>query len=95
MPPTLPPLQSLISTMPSTLIGYCVSGYLFCFADLSRGAAVELEAQPVFPSTLKLFNIAKQNNAAVFFISGRDKSLSKPTVKNLLNAGYKGWMVSC
>ena len=48
-------------------------------------------AQPVFPSTLKLFNVAKQNNVAVFFISGRNKSLSKPTVKNLLNAGYKGW----
>ena len=46
---------------------------------------------PVILATLKLYQLAKENNVAVFFVTGRDEKLRTPTIKNLLAAGYKNW----
>jgi len=49
-------------------------------------------AKPIKP-TLDLFNAARANNVAVFFITGRFDSaeLRNATVKNLQSAGYSAW----
>ncbi len=46
---------------------------------------------PVIEPTLKLYNYAKANNVAVFFVTGRTDSSKDPTMKNLVNAGYQKW----
>ena len=43
------------------------------------------------PPALELFNQAKAQNIAVFFITGRREFLRKATIKNLNAAGYKNW----
>ena len=50
----------------------------------------EHEAKAIDP-TLKLFNLAKSKNVAVFFITGRRDNERAPTVANLKKAGYEGW----
>lgn len=52
--------------------------------DKSRQAAA---IQP----TLALFNVAKANGVAVFFITGRYDSERVWTEQNLRDAGYRGW----
>jgi acid phosphatase len=47
-------------------------------------------ATPIEP-TLKLFNAAKQNNVAVFFITGRRHNTQRATIINLRRAGFYGW----
>ena len=46
---------------------------------------------PVIQSTLALYQYAKTNNIAVFFLTGRFEYERKPTEMNLQNAGYKNW----
>lgn len=41
--------------------------------------------------TLDLFNYAKQNNVAVFFVTGRPEWSRALTVKNLHKEGFFGW----
>ena len=41
--------------------------------------------------TLELFNAAKTNGVAIFFISSRREDQRSATVKNLKTAGYDGW----
>jgi len=41
--------------------------------------------------TLKLYEYAKANKVAVFFITGRTESYRAATEKNLTNAGFKNW----
>ena len=41
--------------------------------------------------TLKLFNLAKSKNVAVFFITGRRDNERSTTIANLKKAGYEGW----
>jgi acid phosphatase len=45
------------------------------------------------PGTLALFNAAKVNKVAVFFVTGRHEGekLRDATIKNLKAAGYDGW----
>lgn len=50
----------------------------------------EHEAKAIDP-TLKLFNLAKSKNVAVFFITGRRANERPPTIANLKKAGYEGW----
>jgi HAD superfamily, subfamily IIIB (Acid phosphatase) len=50
----------------------------------------EHEAKAIDP-TLKLFNLAKSKNVAVFFITGRRDNERLPTIANLKKAGYEGW----
>ena len=41
--------------------------------------------------TRALFNYAKHNKIAVFFVTGRYEHLRATTVKNLTDVGYSGW----
>ena len=41
--------------------------------------------------TLDLFNYAKANGVAVFFITGRPSAIQSQTEANLKSAGYDGW----
>ena len=50
----------------------------------------EHEAKAIDP-TLKLFNLAKSKNVAVFFITGRHGNERPPTIANLKKVGYDGW----
>jgi acid phosphatase len=43
------------------------------------------------PSTLALFNAAKDAGVAVFFITGRTEDKREGTTRNLTAAGYAGW----
>jgi predicted secreted acid phosphatase len=55
---------------------------------------VEAEDQgkdPVIKPTLELYRYAKENNMAVFFITGRKEHSRDITTKNLTDAGYKNW----
>jgi HAD superfamily, subfamily IIIB (Acid phosphatase) len=46
---------------------------------------------PVIMPALNLFNAAKANGVAVFFITGRRDSERQATLWNLDRAGYEGW----
>ncbi|HSW93359.1 MAG TPA: HAD family acid phosphatase [Gammaproteobacteria bacterium] len=41
--------------------------------------------------TLQLYQYAKANHVAVFFVTGRTEAFRVATEKNLANAGYKNW----
>lgn len=46
---------------------------------------------PAIPETLALYNYAKQNNVAVFFVTGRHDESKARTEEVLHKAGYKNW----
>lgn len=46
---------------------------------------------PVIQPTLALYQEAKKHGIKVFFVTGRDESERKATVRNLIKAGYKNW----
>ncbi len=46
---------------------------------------------PVIAPTLELYRYAKENNVAIFFITGRTEQYRAATEKNLENVGYKNW----
>ena len=46
---------------------------------------------PAIPAVLALYNYAKENGVAVFFMSGRGRNVHRTTVAELKNAGYKNW----
>lgn len=46
---------------------------------------------PAIPSTLKLYQFAKQNKVAIFFITGRYQQYRQATITNLHKAGYTSW----
>jgi len=46
---------------------------------------------PAIKPTLTLYNFAKKNNVAVFFITGRKENARAKTAKNLKHVGYKNW----
>lgn len=52
--------------------------------------AMKSDAPPI-AGTLKLYQHAKEKGVAVFFITGRGGMLREATVKNLENAGFKGF----
>jgi len=53
----------------------------------------ELLARSAPTDTLRLFKVARANNVAVFFVTGRQKtsSIKEATEKNLHQAGYWDW----
>lgn len=54
--------------------------------------AAEAEAKdPAIKSTLKLYNFAKENHVAIFFVTGRREFRRTPTEKNLKDVGYAVW----
>lgn len=46
---------------------------------------------PAIPYTLALYNYAKDHKIAVFFITGRQRSIAKQTLANLSHAGFQHW----
>jgi hypothetical protein len=62
----------------------------FTFGTNSQQEAT-LETGKAIPSTVELFNLAKQNGVAVFFITGRRENTRAHTESNLHNQGYDGW----
>ncbi len=48
------------------------------------------DAPPIKP-TLSLYRVALKHGVRVFFVTGRREAERAATVKNLKNAGYKGW----
>ncbi len=62
----------------------------FTFGPNSQAEATN-ETGKVIPSTLELFNLAKQNGVAVFFITGRRENTRAHTESNLTREGYAGW----
>lgn len=54
--------------------------------------ALEADANdPAIPYTRTLYTFAKNNNIAIFFVTGRREKLRKMTEKNLLDDGYNQW----
>lgn len=51
----------------------------------------EQPSDPAIKPILNLYNFAKANNIAVFFVTGRNEFLRQPTIENLHDAGYKNW----
>jgi predicted secreted acid phosphatase len=62
----------------------------FTFGPNSQAEATA-ETGVKIPSTLELFNLAKQNGVAVFFITGRRENTRAHTESNLRREGYDGW----
>jgi HAD superfamily, subfamily IIIB (Acid phosphatase) len=62
----------------------------FTFGTNSQAEATA-ETGVKIPSTLELFNLAKQNGVAVFFITGRREATRAHTESNLTREGYAGW----
>ncbi|MEN3284623.1 MAG: hypothetical protein V7607_5763 [Solirubrobacteraceae bacterium] len=62
----------------------------FTFGVNSQGEAVNKIGVAIAP-TLELFNLAKKNGVAVFFITGRGEAVRQPTTENLQAQGYSGW----
>lgn len=54
-------------------------------------ALEDLGIDPVIQPTLELFRYAKENNIAVFFVTGRKEHSKDAAIKNLNDAGYKNW----
>jgi acid phosphatase len=55
-------------------------------------AAWDLRSQStVIPPTMDVFNAARRNDAAIFFITGRPESQRAATVRNLESTGYTGY----
>ena len=46
---------------------------------------------PVIATTLQIFNYAKANQVAVFFLTGRHESEREITAENLKAVGYDNW----
>lgn len=46
---------------------------------------------PAITPTLKLYEYAKANKVAVFFVTGRTESYRAATEKNLTDVGFKNW----
>ena len=61
----------------------------FTFGPNSQAEATN-ETGMAIPSTLELFNLAKQNGVAVFFITGRRENTRAHTESNLTREGYDG-----
>lgn len=46
---------------------------------------------PAIIPSLELYQLAREHQISVFFITGRDELMQHATIVNLLNAGYKKW----
>jgi HAD superfamily, subfamily IIIB (Acid phosphatase) len=62
----------------------------FTFGPQSQAEATNEIGKAIAP-TLELFNLAKQNGVAVFFITGRRENTRTHTESNLTREGYSGW----
>lgn len=55
-----------------------------------KAAVMTADVKAITP-TLDLYNFAKTNGMAVFFVTGRPEALREVTIKNLTAAGYSNW----
>jgi hypothetical protein len=62
----------------------------FTFGDHSRNEATDEIGVKIEP-TLTIFNLAKSEGIAVFFITGRPEAQRAVTEENLHREGYDGW----
>jgi hypothetical protein len=62
----------------------------FTFGTNSQREAIDETGVKIQP-TLDLFNLAKQNGVAVFFITGRRENTRAHTESNLRREGFDGW----
>jgi hypothetical protein len=67
-----------------------ISADNFTFGPQSQAEATNEIGTAIAP-TLDLFNTAKQNGVAVFFITGRRENTRAHTESNLKREGYNGW----
>jgi HAD superfamily, subfamily IIIB (Acid phosphatase) len=67
-----------------------ISADNFTFGPQSQAEATNEIGKAIAP-TLDLFNTAKQNGVAVFFITGRRENTRAHTESNLKREGYDGW----
>jgi len=63
----------------------------FAFVGSLLKPELEKSKDPAIDPTLKLYEYAKQNDVAIFFITGRSESLRAATEKNLKDVGYIEW----
>lgn len=66
-------------------------GYDFAFPLDSIHKNQVLAEDDVIPATFALYQQARQNNLAIFFITGRSEKMLTATIKNLHRAGFYGW----
>jgi len=52
---------------------------------------IEKAQDPAIVPTLKLYNYAKDNGVAIFFITSRPEKIREVTAKNLKDVGYTEW----
>jgi len=64
----------------------------FAFVGSLLKPELEKAEDPAIDPTLKLYEFARKNAVAVFFITGRSESLRAATEKNLKAAGYTEWV---
>ena len=67
-----------------------LSGCGFCSYPSQLKLYPNAQGVAIVP-VLELFNYAKKNGIAVFFITGRQNAQRDATIKNLTDVGYAGW----
>jgi predicted secreted acid phosphatase len=63
----------------------------FAYVPADWAQCVALHCDKAIPATLRLFQEAKKDNVAVFFITGRPDGQRSDTEANLKAEGYNGW----
>ena len=63
----------------------------FAFVGFLLQPELEKAEDPAIDPTLKLYEFAKKNDVAIFFITGRNEILRAATEKNLKDVGYAEW----
>ena len=87
--------ETALSNYPALKIndyGFIINGA----CDLDKGpcgflAWIDLAKGTAIASTMELYRFARENNVAVFFITGRPERTREATEKNLREAGYDIW----
>ena len=87
--------ETALSNYPALKIndyGFIIGGS----CDLERGpcgflAWIDMAKATTIPPSLELYRFARENNVAVFFITGRPERTREATEKNLREAGYDVW----
>jgi len=68
-----------------------MAGCGFCSYAAQRKLYPNDDHDPAIVPVLQLYDFAKAEGVAVFFVTGRQESERAATVKNLNSAGYSGW----
>jgi acid phosphatase len=63
----------------------------FCYTSESWAEFVAEASAPALEPTLDLYNYAREQGVAVFFVTGRRERFREDTARNLRAAGYTDW----